>query len=54
MTDTPTYIKNIQLKIWLSKTPAQRLKQFLVDNEAFYNFSKKIKVKYTGTIKEGV
>ena len=38
MTDTPQYIKDLQLKIWLSKSPAERLKQFLVDNEALYKF----------------
>jgi hypothetical protein len=38
MTDTPPDIKDLQLKIWLSKPPMERLRQFLVDNEALYSF----------------
>ncbi len=38
MTDTPDHIKKIQLEIWLSKTPAARIKQFLDDNEMLYRF----------------
>ena len=34
MTDTPQNIKDIQLKLWLSKTPGERLYQFLIDNDA--------------------
>jgi len=36
MTDTPQHIKKIQLHIWLSKTPSERLAQFLRDNQAFF------------------
>jgi hypothetical protein len=36
MTDTPDHIKKIQLNIWLSKTPSERLEQFLRDNEALF------------------
>ena len=36
MTDTPEHIKALQLKIWLSKPPGERLLQFLKDNEAMY------------------
>ncbi len=43
MTDTPEHIKQLQLKIWLSKTPAERLKQFLEDNDALFEFSAKAK-----------
>ena len=43
MTDTPQHIKDIQLKIWLSKPPGERLRQFLVDNEALYLAWKKAK-----------
>jgi hypothetical protein len=43
MTDTPKHIKDLQLKIWLSKPPMERLKQFLIDNEAFYKFCDKMK-----------
>ena len=38
MTDTPQKIKAIQLKIWLSKPPMERLRQMLVDNEALMQF----------------
>jgi hypothetical protein len=38
MEDTPLHIKQLQLKVWLAKTPAQRLKQFLVDNDALQKF----------------
>jgi hypothetical protein len=36
MNDTPDHIKELQLKIWLSKTPGERLYQFLVDNDKMY------------------
>ncbi|MBC7888955.1 MAG: hypothetical protein H7Z13_13850 [Ferruginibacter sp.] len=36
MTDTPQHIQELQLKIWLSKSPGERLRQFLVDNDALY------------------
>ena len=36
MTDTPKHIQELQLKIWLSKTPGERLRQFLTDNDALY------------------
>lgn len=36
MQDTPEHIKQLQLQIWLSKTPGERLKQFITDNEAFF------------------
>ncbi|MEP6749516.1 MAG: hypothetical protein ABJB86_17395 [Bacteroidota bacterium] len=32
MTDTPQHIRDLQLKIWLSKTPEERLMRFLKDN----------------------
>lgn len=38
MTDTSPDIKELQLQIWLSKPPMERLKQFLLDNEALYLF----------------
>jgi len=31
MTDTPQYIKDLQLKLWLQKTPGQRLFQAIKD-----------------------
>lgn len=38
MTDTPQHIKELQLKIWLSKSPMERLKQFMEDNAALAKF----------------
>ncbi len=38
MNDTPQYIKDIQLKMWLAKPPMERLKQFLIDNDALFKF----------------
>ncbi len=38
MDDTPEYIKELQLKIWLSKSPADRLKQFMEDNASLFRF----------------
>ena len=38
MDDTPKHIKDLQLKIWLAKPPMERLKQFLIDNDALYKF----------------
>jgi hypothetical protein len=35
---TPQHIKELQLKIWMDKTPAQRLKLFLEDNDALQKF----------------
>jgi len=43
MTDTSTHIKNLQLQIWLLKSPMERLHQFMIDNEAFLNFCKVLK-----------
>lgn len=38
MDDTPQYIKELQLKIWLSKSPAERLRQFMEDNASLFQF----------------
>lgn len=43
MTDTPQHVKDLQLKIWLSKTPAERLRQLMIDNDAIFNFWANIK-----------
>lgn len=40
MNDTPQHIKDLQLKIWLSKSPAERLKQFMEDNASLFQFWK--------------
>lgn len=36
MTDTPQHIKELQLQIWLTKSPAERLLQYLKDNDTLY------------------
>lgn len=38
MTDTLEHIKALQLKIWLSKPPMERLRQMMADNEALIKF----------------
>jgi hypothetical protein len=38
MNDTPQYIKELQLKIWLSRSPGERLKQFMEDNAFLFQF----------------
>ncbi len=38
MRDTPEHIKALQLKIWLSKPPMERLKQMIADNDALMKF----------------
>lgn len=38
MNDTPQSIKDLQLKIWLSKSPGDRLKQFMEDNASLFMF----------------
>ena len=38
MNDTPQHIKELQLKIWLSKSPGERLRQFMEDNAALFVF----------------
>ena len=40
MNDTPQHVKELQLKIWLSKSPAERLKQFMEDNTSLFQFWK--------------
>lgn len=38
MIDTPQNIKELQLKIWLSKAPGERLKKFMQDNASLFQF----------------
>ncbi len=52
MTDTPKHIKDLQLKIWLSKPPMERLRQFLIDNTALYAFWDKAKAERNGQLNE--
>ncbi len=43
MIDTTQDIKNLQLKIWLDKTPMERLRQLMTDNEALIKFWNELK-----------
>ena len=45
MQDTPEHVKKIQLQIWLSKTPEERLLQAIKDNEAMFAFWKQAKAE---------
>ena len=38
MTDTPQHIKDLQLKIWLSKSPMERLRLTLESNAELLDF----------------
>jgi hypothetical protein len=38
MNDTPQFIKEMQLKIWLSRSPGERLRQFMEDNASLFQF----------------
>ena len=44
MTDTPEQIKTLQLKIWLSKPPQERLRQMMKDNDMLYKFWSKTNI----------
>ncbi|MCZ4223553.1 hypothetical protein [Pedobacter rhodius] len=50
MKDTSDHIKEMQLKLWLSKEPKERLRQMLVDNESLYKFWDNIKPVPIGNI----
>jgi hypothetical protein len=43
MIDIPQYIKEFQLKLWLAKTPEEKLLQFLMDNDAMLKASRQAK-----------
>ena len=45
MTDTPQHIKDLQLQLWMSKTPEERLYQFLIDNDSMYQALREFKIK---------
>jgi hypothetical protein len=45
MTDTPQHIKDLQLKLWMSKTEEERLLQFLTENEIMYQALRKFKIE---------
>lgn len=43
MNDTPQHIKELLLKIWLSKSPGDRLNQFMEDNNSLFYFGIRLK-----------
>jgi hypothetical protein len=43
MNDTPEHIRQLQHKLWMSRTPEERLLQFLTDNEVMWNALNKAK-----------
>ena len=45
MTDTPQHIKELQLKLWMSKTQEERLYRFLIDNDTMYQALRDFKIK---------
>jgi len=51
VTDTPEHIKELQLKLWLSKSPEERLLQFIRENDAWWKALKEAKenLKSKGT-----
>ena len=53
MTDTPKHILEIQLKLWLEKTPGERLLQFLTDNDALYKAIQVTKEKIKHQVSDG-
>ncbi len=52
MNDTPQHIKDLQLQIWLSKLPGERLRQFLIDNEALFTFWREAKLEQQKNLKK--
>ncbi|MDZ4793185.1 MAG: hypothetical protein SGI83_02815 [Bacteroidota bacterium] len=45
MTDTPQHIKDLQLQLWLKKTPGERLFQAIIDIEAMREALRDAKMK---------
>jgi len=46
MTDTPPHIKQMQLDIWLSKPPQERLRITLEDNDGLSALWKELRKNY--------
>ncbi|HEX6847281.1 MAG TPA: hypothetical protein VF144_09895 [Chitinophagaceae bacterium] len=44
MTDTPEHIKEMQVNLWMAKTPEERLYQFIADNDAMYRALREFKI----------
>lgn len=53
MTDTPEHIRKLQLEIWLSKPPGERLLQFLKDNDELFKAFEKAKKQLKKDPKKG-
>ena len=45
MTDTPQHMKDVHLKLWLLKTPGERLYQAIKDIEVMRNALRDAKIK---------
>lgn len=45
MNDSPDHIGELQLKLWLSKTPGERLYQAIMDNDAMLKALREAKKK---------
>ncbi len=43
MNDTPQHIYDLQLKLWLAKSPGERLRQLMIDNDALFKFWREAK-----------
>jgi predicted nucleic acid-binding Zn ribbon protein len=52
MTDTPEYIKDLQLQLWLSKTPEERLLQFIMENDAWWTALREAKANMLSALEE--
>jgi hypothetical protein len=49
MKDTPDHIKKMQLQIWLAKSPGERLRQAIEDNDALFAFWADAKLQFAQT-----
>ena len=47
MTDTPDHINALQLQIWLAKTPMERLRKMMQDNDALFRLWNVLKKQST-------
>ena len=54
MNDTPENIRELQLKIWLSKSPGERLMQFMKDNDSLFQFWSAARVSNTSKENQNV
>lgn len=52
MNDTPKHVQDKQFEIWLAKSPEERLRQTLEDNDDLFNLWKTLKKSYEGSLKK--